>query len=111
MKVLEIPEDVVNEVVVALNMAIGFAMAKQDKSVVDALSAASCRLDEASIAGQKQLDGYGLALKMIAAGCDDPRSFAAKTLAKAEKLSALKAARRDIDRNPPYGSDWNRKHG
>ena len=46
-KALEIPQDVIDEVVSSLNMAIGFAMAKNDKSIVEKLSETAVRLDEA----------------------------------------------------------------
>ena len=46
MKALQIPEDVVDEVVAALNRAIGLAMHKSP-DLVDGFSATALRLDEA----------------------------------------------------------------
>lgn len=47
METFKIPQDVIDEVVAALNRAIGFAMAKNDPEMVDGFSKAAIRLDEA----------------------------------------------------------------
>lgn len=47
MDALEIPQDVIDEVESALNMAIGFAMAKGDTGMVDAFSKTALRFAEA----------------------------------------------------------------
>lgn len=46
-KALEIPEDVVDEVVKALEYAIGFAMSVNNKEAVNHISSVAMRFDEA----------------------------------------------------------------